>query len=179
MLDGLSAIQTLTPKPTVNLPKNTYSGNFGTDVFPMHTDMAHWHQPPRYFVLRCLVPDSKITTNIISFEKALTGLPKSIISRSMFKPRRKLDGKLFLLRFAESKLFRWDQLYLVPENKEAQLLSRHLLNLRPEETTNLILNTKGHTILIDNWKVLHGRSNTKDINSPRVIQRTYLSELKT
>lgn len=33
---------------------NTYSGLFGLEEFPLHTDLAHWHSPPRYILLRVL-----------------------------------------------------------------------------------------------------------------------------
>jgi L-asparagine oxygenase len=45
-------IQELVPRATA--PPNTYSGIYGIDRFPFHTDLAHWRLPPRYLLLRCL-----------------------------------------------------------------------------------------------------------------------------
>ena len=54
-LPGVSEVQTLTPRRIEHSPPNTYSGNFGTREFPLHTDLAHWFEPPRFFALRCVV----------------------------------------------------------------------------------------------------------------------------
>jgi len=48
-VDGLEPVQTLVPRTLEESPPNTYSGNFGTSEFPLHTDLAHWATPPRYF----------------------------------------------------------------------------------------------------------------------------------
>ena len=58
-LDGLSEIQELTPKEASESAPNLYSGNFGCSDFPFHTDLAHWFQPPRYLVLRCVESGSE------------------------------------------------------------------------------------------------------------------------
>ena len=49
-VEGLSAIQHLTPKEVSDASPNTYSGKFGTSSFPLHTDLAHWARPPRFHV---------------------------------------------------------------------------------------------------------------------------------
>lgn len=46
---------TLTPAAKEVSTPNTYSGLYGLQGFPFHTDMAHWRAPPRYLMLRCLV----------------------------------------------------------------------------------------------------------------------------
>lgn len=45
-------IQELVPRASST--PNTYSGIFGLDSFPFHTDLAHWRLPPRYVLLRCV-----------------------------------------------------------------------------------------------------------------------------
>jgi L-asparagine oxygenase len=48
-------VQTLVPRETNEAGLNQYSGNFGLAEFPLHSDLAHWALPPRYFMLRCIV----------------------------------------------------------------------------------------------------------------------------
>lgn len=43
-----SLVHQLTPKPEERSTPNTYSGIFGYDQFPLHTDLAHWRLPPRF-----------------------------------------------------------------------------------------------------------------------------------
>lgn len=50
---------------------NTYSGNFGLEVFPFHTDLAHWYIPPRYIFLRCVNPAEYVATKLIDRQSIL------------------------------------------------------------------------------------------------------------
>ena len=51
-VSGVKPVQTLMPRLEENSEKSSYSGNFGYSEFPLHTDMAHWYLPPRFFILR-------------------------------------------------------------------------------------------------------------------------------
>lgn len=176
-IQGLSEGQRLAPRAKGDFPKNTYSGNYGTDEFPLHTDLAHWYQPPRYFLLRCLVPDPKVSTFIFNFQAALSGLAPVTISRALFKPRRKVENRQFLLRLKRKEIFRWDCLYLVPDNTEAEEVSLHLNSLEKNQFHSIKLKDKGQVVLIDNWKVLHGRGSILESSNARLIERVYLSEV--
>ena len=174
---GFSEVQHLTPKIKEDQPRNTYSGNYGLDSFPLHTDLAHWHKPPRYVLLRCMVPDPRVHTSILKFTDATKDLPDNMICRALFKPRRPLDNRHFLLRFKSDETYRWDQLYLVPENREAKIISSRLSMIKRSLATEFKLTKTGQIVLIDNWKVLHGRSKIINPNSNRVIDRVYLAEI--
>ena len=45
-LPGGQAVHWLTPQKVKSAPPNTYSGIFGFEAFPLHTDLVHWHLPP-------------------------------------------------------------------------------------------------------------------------------------
>jgi hypothetical protein len=45
-------VHQLRPRRVEEAPLNTYSGNYGLGEFPLHTDLAHWYLPSRYFLLR-------------------------------------------------------------------------------------------------------------------------------
>lgn len=66
---GGELVQELTSR-AISTP-NTYSGIFGLERFPFHTDLAHWPIPPRYLLLRCIrgyedVPPPRMTAPIAS-----------------------------------------------------------------------------------------------------------------
>jgi alpha-ketoglutarate-dependent taurine dioxygenase len=176
-IPGISEVQKLSPKLKHESPSNTYSGNYGTYEFPPHTDLANWHRPPRYFILRCISPDPGVATVFLSFDKALKGLTRSIRERALFKPRRRIERKMFFLRFSEDDLFRWDPLYIVPENSEAHTIGKHIQSLDKSKFDKVNLSYKSQTILVDNWRVLHGRSEITTPTSSRCIERVYLSEI--
>ncbi len=176
-IQGLSDVQRLSPRTKEEFPKNTYSGNYGMDEFPLHTDLAHWHHPPRYFLLRCVVPDSEVCTSILHFKKALKGLSQITKARAVFRPRRKLENKMFFLRLIQDEIHRWDQLYLTPENREAEDVSAYLRALGEAKCDKIFLTKPAQSLLVDNWKVLHGRSTIETPTRSRLIERVYLSGL--
>ncbi len=172
----------LTPRKKANSPKHNYSGNFGLNDFPIHTDLAHWHIPPRFILLRCIKPAPKVFSYLLSFGNALCGVFENTISRAHFYPRKKILGKRFLLPFRQNikngKIYRWDSLFLTPANKEANEVCVHFTKflhdfpIKKIEFTNFF-----DTIIINNWKILHGRSSVSPRNCNRVIERVYLGNI--
>src|SRR6266852_2493437 len=62
---GIPTVQTLRPRETAEVKQNRYSGHYGLDLFPLHTDLAHWALPPHYLLLRCLVGADDVFTNLL------------------------------------------------------------------------------------------------------------------
>src|SRR4051812_36953265 len=63
-LPDVDEVQRFTPKLASVAPPNIYSGTFGLGAFPLHTDLAHWHVPPRYFALRCVRGSPHVKTTM-------------------------------------------------------------------------------------------------------------------
>jgi hypothetical protein len=168
--------EALTVNSKSSKPKNTYAGNYGFDALPLHTDLAHWYIPPRYIMLRCVVPDPQVTTLLLHHREILKNLDALTVDRALFRPRKRLDGKMFLLRLCDGGIYRWDQLFLVPENLEAEQVKDFMGQKFKCNINELVLDKQGTTILIDNWSMLHGRSMVKTIPSPRHIERVYFEE---
>ncbi len=93
-------VQTLEPKATA--APNTYSGNFGLDRFPFHTDLAHWRVPPRYLVLRCQVGYRDVPTLMLDGRVLANAVSRNVLARAIFKPRRPRNGAFELLRLYEA-----------------------------------------------------------------------------
>ena len=172
-----SSAEALTVNSTSAKPKNTYAGNYGFGRLPLHTDLAHWYIPPRYLMLRCAVGDPEVGTPLLHYREVVRKLSPVVIDRALFRPRRRLEGKMYLLRLRESGIFRWDQLFLTPENKEAEQV-QSLITLQHSDfkVVEIVLDKSGRTILIDNWNILHGRTMVKSNQSPRRIERVYFAE---
>ena len=156
---------------------NTYSGNYGLNALPLHTDLAHWHRPPRYVMLRCIVGAPSVCTRVIHRRDLEPQIPGSLMKRAMFSPRRRLDGKMYLLHMLTDELFRWDELFLEPKNQPAFESRQRMLDaLQRIEVTNIVLAQPGHTLLIDNWHALHGRSHVPASETGRCLERVYMEE---
>lgn len=177
---GNAAVQRLSPKRVEESTPNVYSGNFGLAAFPLHTDLAHWFCPPRFLLLRCLRGDSRVASCIVPWTQALKDFAQSKATRARFRPRRARNGQIYLLPFCVAfsgvTLRRWDSLFLKPDNTEANDLARHL-ELGTQPVTKLVLRDPGDTLIIDNWRVLHGRTAIPSPRSIRLVERVYLREI--
>jgi L-asparagine oxygenase len=177
-------VQTLRPKrPKASTP-NTYSGNFGHGVFPLHTDLAHWSRPPRYLALRCLSGSDDVATLVLNGDDLVAKIGPVTMRRALVQPRRPLAGMRVLLRLREcgddkEPLIRWDALFLrpaTPSSRETfQEIEAYLCTAKP---TTIVLLKRGDTLLLDNWRMLHGRARVPKIARDRHIERAYLRELR-
>lgn len=154
---------------------NTYGGNYGLDALPFHTDLAHWFRPPRYVLLRCIVGAKNVQTRIVHRRALAPDVPEELMKRAMFCPRRRLEGKMYLLHMLTDEVFRWDELFLVPKNQPAVEVRQRMLNALPRiGATDIVLVQPGHTLLIDNWQALHGRGPVPTSDAARCLDRIYL-----
>jgi L-asparagine oxygenase len=78
-------VHQLTPKRVEDAPANTYSGNYGLGPFPVHTDLAHWYVPPRYFLLRCVVGSDDVPTVLVDGARLIAKLGVSTLSRALMR----------------------------------------------------------------------------------------------
>lgn len=171
-------VQTLTPRLKENECDHTYSGNFGVNEFPFHTDLAHWYIPPRYLFLRCIRPAANVATRLIDRASLIHSSTDELLTRAQFMPRKRLDRKANLLKVWNGDIFRWDSMFIMPVNKTGKLLKEHIEHrLRSIQPNDLFLNNVGDGLLIDNWRMLHGRSAIDRESMDRKIERVYFNEV--
>jgi len=176
---GMPITQTLTPRETSGLEKSSYSGNYGTGAFPLHTDLAHWYEPPRYFLLRCIQPSHEVITSFVPAEEVFMHENSIDLRRSLFRPRRRIDGRLSMLRLYQNELYRWDTLFIKPMTKLACMLQARIEDkLKDIQQLEVSLANSGDCVLVDNWKMLHSRSAVPSTSLNRRIERVYISELR-
>jgi L-asparagine oxygenase len=182
MLAGIPAVQSLTPKRIEASTPNLYSGQFGLGTFPFHTDLAHWFVPPRFILLRCRHGDPRVVTSVLPWDQVLLDQPMTLVRRARFRPRRAVNGRLHLLPFAQSvgdnTLWRWDSVFLAPDNQDAAMLADRLKQLGTlDAAERIVLRDPGDVLLIDNWRALHARSDVPLGASDRLVERVYLREI--
>ena len=183
-LDGFSTIQVLRPRALFSAPPNTYSGNFGTADFPLHTDLAHWALPPRYIALRCIKGENGVSTRLFDGNLMVEDIGATLLRRILVQPRRPLrNGKqlLRLLNFFDSydtHTLRWDSIYLRPATANSEIahstILEYVTGIIPKE---VVLLAQGDTLIIDNWRMLHGRSLVPAYAADRHIDRVYMGEI--
>ena len=184
---NIPTVQALRPGYKIESSSNNYTGTYGLAEFPMHTDLAHWAQPPRYFMLRCKKGSPEVTTRVLPCSELNSILEMStLLHRALAKPRRAGQGDSLLLlplvfRAGNVCGFRWDSLFLVPMNKAAtqvaDVLSGWIWVKSKMKSLTLVRN--GDTVIIDNWRCLHGRSKVPESAMDRKLERVYLSGIYT
>lgn len=184
VVEGLAPVQTLVPKNWTTSPPNTYSGNFGLGEFPLHTDLAHWALPPRYLVLRCVSGVEAVPTWILDGKTLLGKFGLTKLRRVLVQPRRPMRNGKQLLTLCEPGLspgswrLRWDSIYLRPANAEASRVFADVLDYLggvPVQEISLIC--PGDTLIVDNWRSLHGRGSAAPTATGRKIERVYLRSI--
>lgn len=180
---GIPSIQTLVPRQQSLSTINQYSGTFGLATFPLHTDLAHWSIPPRFLVLRCVKGECAVVTHLFPVVELEHTVGRCILRRALTRTRgsgRTGANVLLPLMFTYGGEigFRWDSLFLVPMNDGARQVGQAL---RHSEATslNVCLATPGDTLVLDNWRYLHGRSAVASGQSPRRLERAYLARLNS
>ena len=181
---GLDPGQTLVPRSCAEAAPNTYSGIFGESEFPLHTDLAHWARPPRFLVLRCLVGSASVGTRVLDGRALLEHFGASALRRALVHPRRPMRNGKQLLRLLQrtddSELhLRWDSVYLQPASKfGADVFESIRTFLRGVSVAEVALAHPGDTLVLDNWRCLHGRSGVPQTALGRYIERVYLKGLR-
>lgn len=163
---------------------NTYSGNYGLLEYPMHTDLAHWRIPPRYLILRCIIGFPAVKTLLVDGVSIIEECGKSTLSKALVEPRRPLDGKIPLLRLyrqynACTGLFRWDSLFIQPKGRKGEIAFERVTEFIADTSPTIVnLKSRGDTLILDNWRILHGRTAVPKHCKYRTVERLYLDSLK-
>lgn len=174
-------VHRLVPKDVTSAPPNTYSGMFGLDAFPLHTDLAHWYLPPRYFALRCIIGYDSVETWLADGRDVTETVGADVLEQAIMQSRRPLNGNRHLIRVFEqlrdgTSLLRWDETFIRPASPAGVLGSDFFRQaLRRSEPTKVRLSQLGDTLVLDNWRMLHGRSNVPSGCVNRIIERAYMT----
>jgi len=179
---GIPTVQVLRPRRASDVGPNQYSGYFGLGAFPLHTDLAHWAFPPHYFLLRCVAGLDDVFTPVLSWTPIVESVGTPVLQRAVFGGRRPRIGYSGLVRAMSERegtvVFRWDPIFLKPLNQEARALAKAMGNSAWNEAAlKILLKEPGDTLIVDNWRMLHGRGDVKPVNVSRQIERVYLSEV--
>jgi hypothetical protein len=178
----IPTVQSLRPRDADAVNGNQYSGIHGLGAFPLHTDLAHWSIPPRYFILRCIVPAENVGTLVLPWKEVTPALGSLDMGKAVFTGRKKRPGTSGLVRalsrHAGREIRRWDSMFLQPLSQSARDLGKFLRDERwARSAARIPLRRAGDMILIDNWCILHGRDAVPADSKGRLLERVYLSEL--
>jgi len=159
-----SYITTLAPFDSGSARPNTASSLYGLDQFPMHTDFAHWPNPPRFLLFRSVGETSSIPTCILDSRRLNLDSNLGLdLKRAVWRVTRVSRQFLCSASIAHSgkHYLRWDPSVMVPYGDVATKIQpklKHLLNEVGNCYSETILWKNNQQVLIlDNWRMLHSR----------------------
>jgi L-asparagine oxygenase len=176
-------VHRLVPTVQEHSTPNTYSGIYGHGQFPLHTDRANWQHPTRYFMLRCIVGFETVPTFLVDGKDIAEEVGANILTRALVQSRRPMAGSLPLMRLftpqeGEHGMLRWDDLFIRAASNAGSLgmnmFRECIASVEPKKIT---LAHPADTLIVDNWRMLHGRSTVSANSQGRIIERAYLEAL--
>jgi hypothetical protein len=174
-------IQSLIGRPRDEAPRNSLSGIFGLGEFPPHTDVAHWHTPARYVLLRCTTAND-IPTILLDSKDFLTHQQRQLWAQSTWKVTRISFPFLCSMAFVCNGVegLRWDSCCMTPYGKRAEEARPMII-----DTLGTALRTAGQEVrwtspgmvlVIDNWRMLHARPAIPNKSQQRELRRILVEE---
>jgi hypothetical protein len=171
-------IRSLIPRLASESTVQTLSAKYGTGRFPLHTDTAFWPVPCRYLVFRA-VGDIRRATTILSFARLLETFGtkfRGLAERSIWLART--PGRAFycsmIFKVGQKSCWRYDSQCMFPVNNAASEVA-DILNLGMSGIGETDLEwSEGIAVVMDNWKVLHGRGPMPFGEQRRILERIYV-----
>jgi hypothetical protein len=176
-----SVVQQLKPRPKTGFALHRYYGHFGFEEYPAHTDLAHWIVPPRYLVLRARNGASQVATHVYNQRGSLRLLDTKLLNSAIFAPSNVHRALVpMAMRVCKELPFsiRWDPLFIQPINDSAKKCASVVHSADFAELRfAVVLEEHADTLIIDNWRALHGRGAVPPEATNRRVDRIYLDAL--
>jgi L-asparagine oxygenase len=164
-----SLVKPLMPQTTFEAKPNTLSSRYGAKAFPLHTETAYWRTPARFLAFYCSDPGAGrrrtllVDTQQWELDRRQLALLRSEVWK-VVSGRNRFLCTLFRSN-ARSAAVRFDKECMtpaVPTKVGSMVLIRDLI--AQAKQTEISWN-KGDLLIVDNHRILHGRS-TSQINDP-------------
>jgi L-asparagine oxygenase len=167
-------VKALTPSPSST--GNSLTAKYGMSAFPFHTEAAYWEVPPRYLMLFCLDP-GKARRPTGYFDAFSIGESDLLELRSAQYRIRRNQGS-FLVRSVERSRngfrIRADRECMLPVKTDRDPLVTKLLS-KVASGASWHFWEKGDLLVINNYRMLHGRGAADKPDTDRKILRILIS----
>ncbi len=183
--EDLSGPQVMIIKKDPNKIKpNQASTYFTSDFFPLHTDLSYVINPPKYLLMQCVVEDTNgegvsLLSDCSKSFNILSSHSKQNLMQQKFifpnPPNCKIGENIFPIYSINDKVFRLkNETMKCP--KEFQPALTEFIEVLKNNIVRYLLK-KGDTIIIDNHRLVHGRTSFQ--SETRKLRRIYSAERKS
>lgn len=170
------AVARLRPSRGSKALKGTFSHSYGLSPFPMHTDTAFLSVPVRYVILG-MISVSSCSTTYLHFERILRASSTNLMSlaqRAIYLSKTFEECKYLGATFTRNGQvgIRFDSNIMRPANTHARDFHDSAMHLVDSASLGEIDWSGNKAVVLDNWKMLHGRSAALD--ERRELLRIYV-----
>lgn len=154
-----STIDLLFPKDRSEANNASLSGKYGLGDFPLHCDTAHWPVPCRYIVLACIAPGDRSAATVLLDTHSIDLSPteKQLATSALFFVRSGRRSFYATILSANYPFVRVDPGCLEPTSPHGIDALDLYERKRRTHLLKRIYWEAGDILVIDNWRVLHGR----------------------
>ncbi len=166
-------IQKLTPTLANDAHPNSLSARHSFANFPLHMDTAHWVSPCRYVILGCSnVGSGNRKTKLLDFRSL--SISKSEKNLLYSTPFRVINGRhsFYSSVLSDQREFiRYDPGCMFPTSSNGIKLLKVFSEERWNNKIEEIEWQTGTVLIINNWRVLHGRGLASKTDNDRLLYR--------
>ena len=174
-------IKLIRPQAEHLSPPNTLSSRHGTGSFPFHTDAAYWHTPPRFLLLRCLDPGEGGRCTLLTDPRAwLSKQQWDMLSRAVctIAGSRHFLGTIAARHPEGFTMIRYDSACMRPTNRRSAAASA-LIDIQIAEAQTIKIHWQhGAVLIVDNYRLLHARSESLVPDPNRLHQKILIEEAR-
>lgn len=170
-------VQKLVPLSKGNAYPNSLSSKYAIEAFPLHNDTAHWITPCRYLILGCMDEGESVRpTTLLDFSSLeITMEEKGELQSSPFIIKNGRNSFYANILAKHKDFIRYDPGCMIPVNSRSNKIADLFSSKRAQDSTTEVQWKQGMIIIIDNWRMLHGRGKPMGRGKDRELYRVLVS----
>jgi hypothetical protein len=174
---SIGIVQKLVPIAAEDSFPNSLSSKYSRNEFPLHVDTAHWVTPCRYLILGCLSEgESNRKTVLLDYtEIDITNSEKHLLFNSPFKISNGRNSFYGQVLSKKRNFIRYDPGCMTPATNQGKGISYLFSEERIKGALKKITWETGKIVIIDNWRILHGRGASMNDGHDRVLYRVLVA----
>lgn len=167
------AFERVVPRTSSAAYAGSLSSRYGLASLPLHVDTAHWPTPCRYLVMACeAVGPAPIPTILLdSWKVYLSDAENDACKQAVFLIRNGRHSFYGTIRQDDRPFLRIDPGCMTPLSESGALALAAFRAERHEGTYHRHEWKIGEILVIDNWRLLHGRGCGERTEPGRVLLR--------
>ncbi len=166
-------VERIIPRAGHNAFGGSLSSTYGLNPLPLHTDTAHWPCPCRYLVIACerLGPVPTPTLLMDSRQARLSDTEELACRQAVFLIRNGRHSFYGSVRESRRDFIRLDPGCMVALSRDCDVALQAFQCDRQRHAMYRFDWEPGRILVIDNWRILHGRGDGTPTAPGRVLLR--------